>query len=70
MKSTTSEIAWRHPDGDPAAYWALLSDDEKIELAQAQLNMNISYLKEQVNQLNKEIDMHQMALNMIVKKRV
>jgi len=69
--SMTNTLPWRLISGhaDPAAYWELLEEDQKMQIAQAQLDMKISYLKEQVNQLNKEIEMHQMALDMIKKKK-
>lgn len=60
-----------HPEWftDPAPIWNLLNDAEKNEIAQARLDMKIANLKEQVNQINQEIKLHQRAQEMIKQKK-
>lgn len=56
-----------HPEWftDPPHIWDILTDEQKIDVAHARIDARIASLKEQINQLNNEIEAHQTTKEML-----
>lgn len=64
------KVKWPPLSWDPAPpIWELLDEKQQIEIAQAMLDKNVEIMKQQMNQLSKEIEIHQMTQDMIKRKK-